>query len=946
MLYKNFGFKKSKTKHNILYTAPHVKSSVKLDSFLNFSKISNDSLNSIHKDNNNNNLIINVESIQKQKSKQLPKQKLKKVNKNKDKDKKYHKHSYCVDNLKKTLNKSKSALSRFIITNTSTKKDFFYPNIKLLGNSRYKYTSPIMFVEDQKNNMPDINLGLVPIPMERFKVEMSEKEENEREKKLYELQRSIVMLRRRQYNLDADKKKLRNQFIDYNSNSYKNEIDDISEYINKIVLIQKWWNSFSKKNEMENKINKFIKKLRTFVRKSVLNILKKYLVQYQKPLNLLCYIIKKRKRFLHLKNINQNILKNNDQTSLNYVEVNENNINSNRKDLNINNKEINDTNIKNQNVILNKLDIENNNKEELKNKFSKDKNVNENIENISNGLNNNSQIEENNDLEVNDEDNNIEIKNLTIRDNYIGNKISENKNIKSFQKYNFENLKLFSDYIKKIFLMQLINELKAIDISPAIKVNKVKQCFISKIKKIKGKKLNIEKTRKIERMQLRIEYTKNEIFKKPLQNEFNSISENSCYISKSRIRKKMLPNNLVNIKNINNNISLINKNGFASGFFLSKIIFKQENSNIVKIQKFFKNKNKGKEKENEIKTKNNITYKSIQKQPCYASIIRKYNYMKLITAIQETYKTHMKNEDKNESIIKKTINHNCYYISKKRSVIFNQKINKNNLNYLLLLIRVFITKNTQEYIFQILKTRKPELISKNKLYFPFYLRTLQRIIINYLQKSDNPNKKIELFFTEIFNYKKTKVTPFLNSICFLEEKNKNKLINSNLFTGFEENDLINFLSDFSEFDKNLNNETFIIERLKKIKLNNTNIFTLVKLIDNEYNNLVKGFYCFKCYNETYLCTCKNSKEMKNSYSNDINKSIDKSEDNLNFDDLSDDVDSKRQINFFDYNKDGKIDNNILIKTKTSNNDINNNNKKLLDIILPENNNNNNNYGEK
>ena len=96
-----------------------------------------------------------------------------------------------------------------------------------------------MFVEDQKNNNSDINLGLVPIPMERYKVEMSEKAENDREKKLYELQRAIVMLRRRQYNKDADKKKLRNQFIDYNSNSLKNEIDDISEYINKIVIIQK-----------------------------------------------------------------------------------------------------------------------------------------------------------------------------------------------------------------------------------------------------------------------------------------------------------------------------------------------------------------------------------------------------------------------------------------------------------------------------------------------------------------------------------------------------------------------------------------------------------------------------------------------------------------------------------------------------------------------------------
>ena len=78
---------------------------------------------------------------------------------------------------------------------------------------------------------------------------------NEREKKLYELQRSIVMLRRKQYNKSSNAKKHRNQFINYNSNSLKDEVDDINDYINKIVIIQKWWGNFSKKNETKNKIN-------------------------------------------------------------------------------------------------------------------------------------------------------------------------------------------------------------------------------------------------------------------------------------------------------------------------------------------------------------------------------------------------------------------------------------------------------------------------------------------------------------------------------------------------------------------------------------------------------------------------------------------------------------------------------------------------------------------
>ena len=157
----------------------------------------------------------------------------------------------------------------------------------------------------------------------------------------------------------------------------------------------------------------------------------------------------------------------------------------------------------------------------------------------------------------------------------------------------------------------------------------------------------------------------------------------------------------------------------------------------------------------------------------------------------------------------------------------------------------------------------------------------------------------------------------------MSEKDHDKLINSNIFADYKENDLINFLTDFSEFDKNLNNEAFIIERLKKTKLNNPNIFSLVKFLDNEYNKLIKGLYCFKCYNEIEQCNCskeKNIFESKNSISNDMDKSSDKFEENLNFDDLSEDSDKRRKVNFFDYNKDDKMDNNILIKTKTKNND--------------------------
>ena len=435
---------------------------------------------------------------------------------------------------------------------------------------------------------------------------------------------------------------------------------------------------------------------------------------------------------------------------------------------------------------------------------------------------------------------------------------------------------------------------------------------------------------------------------------------NACFISKTRLGNKTIleqyknllkkkfdikDKNLLKIVNtsnffkINDNYTKINKNCSNRGLFISKISLKQDNNNIVKIQKFVKNKIDEKDKED----KTSIIYRQISKNPCLIDKVRKIDYIKLINIIQYIYKFHLNKNKKEEKIFKKNPNNNqSYYISKKRFAKSKLKENKHKkkLNYIVLLLNTFITKNIQEYIFQILNSGEKQNITNNKYHFPFYIKTLQRIL-NYIQKNDNPNKKVSLFINEIFNHQNTKLSSNLESICFLKEKNKNKLINSNIFTGYEENDLINFLTDFSEFDKNINNELFIIERLKKIKLNNTNIFTLVKLLDNEYNNLVKGLYCFKCYNENNFCNCNKEisviKEGKSASSNDIEKSNDKSEDNLNIEDFdfsSENAENRKQIHYFDYYKDKKEDNDILIKTKIMNNE--NINQKLFDIILPEN----------
>ena len=825
MIYKKLiSFESAKTTKNKKNSFPLIKSSIKLDSFLNFSKLSNDSMSSLNSDF----MIPKEPSIKYKKPKNCHSSLHKNPKQIQQKEKKFHKHASCVNDINNVLNKKKTALSEFILLNSSTKNDLYYPNIKLLGNSRYKYTSPMMFVEDQKNNMSDINLGLMPIPQERFRKEMTQNEENEREKKLYELQRSIVMLRRKQYNKSSNAKKHRNQFINYNSNSLKDEVDDINDYINKIVIIQKWWGNFSKKNETKNKITKLEKKLRYYVSRKIINELKnKFLVKYQRPLNYICYFDKIRYKLPDQK-IN-----------------NENNLDS--------------------------IEMENNNKSKMD--FNDNNEVNLNYQ-INENTNSNNEVE-----------------------NFI------NKNEQNIQKYTSDTFLIFCNSIKKIILSKIISKLINNNNIPPLNILKPKVCFLSIIRKRKIKIKDNINNQKIERIQIQINYKDNKIYKTPVRDSFKNNSEkNFCYISKIRKRNKIQSNE--SFDKINSNSMILNKNIDNTGFYISKIILKQKNENVIKLQKYIQKKYKEKEK-NIIIQKNKI-YKQIYKRQCYINKTRKYKYLNLKDNIVKAHKSNLNN-------------------------------NQNNINYFILLLNIFITKNIQDYFFQIIKTKNYNIIEKNKFYIPFYIKAIQRIS-NYIIKSENPNQKITLFFSEIFNNEQTSTKSILKSLCFLTEEKKNKLINSNIFTGYEENDLIYFLSDFSEFDKNLNNEIFIIERLKKIKLNNTNIFTLVKFIDIEYNNLVKGLYCLKCYNYINSCNCikeKINRERQYTSGSEI-KINDKSDDILDFDfnSNSNDTDDKRQIHCFDYNKNNEENSNILIKTKNKNNE--NINEKLIDIILPEN----------
>ena len=119
-------------------------------------------------------------------------------------------------NYHKLLHTDKELLSEYIQTHTNY--------LKLIGNSRYKNKSPLKFVHDHNNKIIN-KIGLIPVPSKSG----SKIKKNER-KNLYELQRSIVMIRRFQYN--------KKNFFD--ENEYENY------FLSLVIKIQLWWKKMCK----------------------------------------------------------------------------------------------------------------------------------------------------------------------------------------------------------------------------------------------------------------------------------------------------------------------------------------------------------------------------------------------------------------------------------------------------------------------------------------------------------------------------------------------------------------------------------------------------------------------------------------------------------------------------------------------------------------------------
>ena len=232
-------------------------------------------------------------------------------------------------------------------------------------------------------------------------------------------------------------------------------------------------------------------------------------------------------------------------------------------------------------------------------------------------------------------------------------------------------------------------------------------------------------------------------------------------------------------------------------------------------------------------------------------------------------------------IYKKKSNKVGNFVSKEYRIEYRKK---KDLSFLKLLC-LFIIKNIQEYIYYLLKYNTEKIFL-----YPSSMSTLKRVI-KYLRSSNNNSnnsiskekekdnnsstgEKIKKLFLKLFPSLYSVKSPSL-LISSLDSESKNILIKTNIYNTIEP-DLINYINDFSKYDKQLSNNAFIETRLKNTKLISTNIFTITKFIDDEYANLIYGKYCFKCFLDKNKCICEinKDKDYKEYYYSDIDNVLD------------------------------------------------------------------------
>ena len=802
------------------------------------------------------------------------------------------------DNFKKIIRKNKLDLSH-CIENMGEK------NLKLFGNSRYNQKPPNLYVKDIKNKISSEKMGLVPMPSSKNPETHFYKEP----KCIYSIQRNLSMARRFQYNKREELLKSQRDNSIYNSNNkYYNIVQLWWKKIPQIIDIQKLFRGYSLRKKIKPIFQLY--KFMNYFERFLINLgLRNALIK------ILVYSVGKGKKKIDGLYISKNcdFLSNNIISDIIRIQNNFRCYEAKTKK--------NFLLRKKRGFIFNKLSF-----------ITKKIYVKQN-------KTNNSIIMLQQNLRSFDRKKNYIDKNLLIRNNgfyyyekiYLSNKNQKVIQFEKLMKHALQCLalkkKIFYKnpneydiddvnkvkYLQKGYLNHYYNNIKPISIynfkKNICETNNIK-CFSyitkEKVINIMDKLLKIQ--RKIKLFLKKIKSMKKQINKKKISINFLITKENvnsaNCIEKISRLQNiyksqyKKNKNNIINYdkhsdeesfyedfteRNCKTLRQLTYRNRVPkkkrSGLYITKlrkIVQKEYNINIknqdYKLKRPLMNSdnlyiNNGENSDGTFL--NSKKFNNYQ----YITKITKYNFDNKIKKIQKNFLKYY------NYIIKHS---NIYKIEKLKACFFSKYLKKNenikqiNIKFLLL-TSLFIKKNIQQFGFYLLKN------DKKNFEYPFCLNTINRVL-KYLNSYDYKGNIVKSIFDNILKSLNNDNAIKKDFILLLNEEQENYLREINIYD-FKESDCFDYICGFSVFDKKLKNEKFLNVRLNNTKFYNTNIFTMTKFIDDEFENFVKGKYCYKCYLDLNICKCS-----KEELTDDFEIGID------------DDYNPKNSIKFFEYNK--------------------------------------------
>ena len=667
-------------------------------------------------------------------------------------------------------------------------------------------------------------------------------------------------------NSNRKKKLTKKDIIDIENFNHQMNINikNIKLNLNKIILIQKWWKNIlqDKIIKVNNKFNEYKlnkitskkpkNKINMNSKKTYLNNNKKYYtIQVNNNYNQENESIIKRKNIPKIFYITKKYTKNIYQKIILLQRYIRNKLlnNKNNKIKFYSNEKLGRYRVnniyfgKNENkYILGNFVYHIQKSNEIKN--NKDKNNNEIIYSLP--LNKNCFITKINIKYIKKKkiiNNDFKIVNETS-DVYINN-IKKKKKI-----YEIDNI--FNNEILPIYHNNTSYKIKKIEKQAEIKINgeniikipKIRNCNISKIICYKNKNI---------------------IINHPLNKKHEYISKtNKTNIQLNSLisLQKYITNYLKNKANKNkmHDLDYLTKPTLSNNY-ISKIIKTNINNDIEKIKNIQKKFREYQQNTININTSNLLINDIIQN--------KNYNFTRNYT-INDCNKNgnDLKSFSSNDNTSQRSKRDQKNYSMHEEKENIIDIINKQKLNEFIQLLIQKISKNINQYIFYKIKNRKNNGGNDENVFFSIIKRIIK--IYNNISKSKN-NEFNE--FNELIKNNLEKNINNLNKnnfISYIPEQEENNLKNIQLFL-YNDKLLSKFIVHCLKIEnKHINNNinNLIEYRLIKEPLKNQNIFTIIKYMDNLYENILNKNICLNCFCKQREkcgigCSCHHSTNLKN-----------------------------------------------------------------------------------